>query len=178
MAMVTQDNKALVNRYIDEVFNNRNLAAIDEFLSPDLVDHTLPPSLPQNIVGTKQAVIMFLNAFPDLRITVDEAIAEGDRVAVRYTSHGTQRGSFAGIPPMGREITVQSYISARIADGKIVEMWGLDDQVGLLRQLGVIPAMFGFVFFAGLGAGIGLSVLLGKVFTSIANTRSTRTNVA
>lgn len=160
--MIAQDNKALVHHFVEEVFNQRNLAVIDEFLAPHLVDHTLPPNLPQNIEGAKQGIRMFLKAFPDLQITIDEMIAEGDRVVIRYTSRGTQRGPFLVIPPLGREVAVSSYLTARIADGKIVEMWGLDDQLGTLQQLGVIPAVFGIVLLVGFGAGMGLTALLRK----------------
>lgn len=162
--MDTEDNKTLVRRFIEEVFNNRNLAAIDAFLATNLIDHTLPPNLPPTIEGTKQAISMYLKAFPDLHITIDDLVAEGDRALVRYTSRGVQRGAFAGIPPLGRQMEVSSYLTARIADGKIVEQWGLDDQLAMLQQLGIIPALLGSVFLAGLGAGMGLIVLLRKVW--------------
>ncbi|HKT37412.1 MAG TPA: ester cyclase [Ktedonobacterales bacterium] len=164
MAMVIEDNKALVRRFINEVFNERNQAAIAEFLAPNEVDHTLPPGLPPDRSGTEQGISMFLKAFPDLRITIDEMIADEDKVVIRYTSHGSQRGPFWVIPPLGREITVSSYLTCRISNGKIVEMWGLDDQLGTLQQLGVIPMLFGFTFLAGLGAGLGLGILLRKLF--------------
>lgn len=162
--MDTEDNKTLVRRFIEEVFNNRNLAAIDEFLATNLIDHTLPPNLPPTIEGTKQAIGMYLKAFPDLHITIDDLVAEGDRALVRYTSRGVQRGAFAGIPSLGRRMEVSSYLTARIADGRIVEQWGLDDQLAMLQQLGMIPALLGSVFLAGLGAGMGLIVLLRKVW--------------
>lgn len=159
-AMIAEDNKVLTRRFYDEVFNQKNLAAIDEFLAPDQVDHTLPPNLPANTTGTKQAIGWFLRAFPDLHITIDDLIADGDKVAVRFTSRGTQRGRFWGLPPTGRSVTISSYLIARIAHGKIVEQWGLDDQLGMLGQLGVIPALLGVVFLAGLGAGVGLTLLV------------------
>ncbi|MGZ3598475.1 MAG: ester cyclase [Ktedonobacterales bacterium] len=159
------DNKDLVCGFIEEVFNKRNVAAIDDFVAADQVDHTLPPNLPANTSGTKQAIDMFVRAFPDLHVTIDDVIAAGDRVAVRFTSHGTQRGAFAGLPATGQEVTVPSYLIARIADGKIVEQWGLDDRLGMLQQLGIIPALFGVVFLAGLGAGAGLMALVRKVRT-------------
>jgi predicted ester cyclase len=105
---------------------------------------------------------MYLRAFPDMHLTIDDAIAEGDRVAVRFTSRGTHRGAFGPIPPTGRRVTIASYLVARIADGKIAEQWGLDDQLGMLRQLGVIPAVFACVFLAGLGTGVGLMALARK----------------
>lgn len=158
--MVAEDNKALVRRFAEDVFNKRNLAAIDDIVAPDQIDHTLPPNMPATTVGTKQAIDMYLKAFPDLHITIDDMIAEGDKVAVRFTSRGIQRGTFAGLPPTGRRMTVSSFLIARIADGKIVEQWGLDDQLGMLRQLGIIPAMFGAVLLVGFGAGMALLALV------------------
>jgi steroid delta-isomerase-like uncharacterized protein len=161
--MSTEDNKTLMGRFIEEVFNQKNLAAIDEFIAPNHVDHTLPPFLPTTPEGTKRAIGIFLTAFPDVHLTVEDMIAEGDKVVTRYTSRGTQKGAFMGVPPTGKQMTVSSIIIAQITDGKIVEEWGLDDQMGMLQQLGVIPALFGFVFLAGLGAGMGLLALLRKV---------------
>lgn len=158
--MTSEDNKTLVRDYVENVFNQRRLAAVETFLAPDHVDHTLPPNLPTDIIGTKTAIAMYLGAIPDLHVTVEDMVAEADRVALRYTSHGTQRGPLGPIPATGRRVNVSSYLIARIADGKIVEMWGLDDQLGLLQQLGVIPALIVVFFLAGLGAGVGLTALL------------------
>jgi predicted ester cyclase len=161
--MSTEDNKALMRRFLEEVFNKQNPAAIDEFISPNHVDHTLPPFLPTTPEGTKRAIGMFLTAFPDVQLTVEDMIAEGDKVVTRYTSRGTQKGAFMAIPPTGKQMMVSSIIIARFADGKIVEEWGLDDQVGMLQQLGLIPILFGVVFLSGLAAGMGLIVLLRKI---------------
>jgi steroid delta-isomerase-like uncharacterized protein len=161
--MSTEDNKALMRRFVEEVFNKKNLAAIDEFIAPNHVDHTLPAFLPTTPEGTKRAIGMYLKAFPDLHLTVEDMIAEGDKVVIRFTSRGTQQRAFMGIPPTGKQVTISSIVIARIADGKIVEQWGLDDQMGMLQQLGVIPALFGFTFLAGLVTGMGLIVLLRKV---------------
>jgi steroid delta-isomerase-like uncharacterized protein len=159
----TEDNKTLMHRFFEEVFNKKNLAAIDEFIAPNQVDHTLPSSLPGTREGTKRAIGMYLAAFPDLHLTVEDMVAEDDRVITRFTSRGTQKRAFVGIPPTGRQVTVKTIVIARIAEGKIVEQWGLDDQLGMLQQLGVIPALFGVVFLAGLAAGMGLIALLRKV---------------
>ncbi len=162
--MSAEENKVLMSRFLEEVFNKKNLAAIDEFIAPNQVDHTLPPFLPTTPEGTKRAIDMFLKAFPDVHLTVEDMIAEGDKVVTRYTSHGSQKGAFMGIPPTGKQMTVSSIVIARIVDGKIVEEWGLDDQMGMLQQLGIIPILFGLAFLAGLGGGMGLMALLRKVF--------------
>lgn len=158
--MIAEDNKALVRRYVEEVFNQRHLAAVETFIAAEDVDHTLPPNLPTNLAGTKTAIALFLRAIPDLRISIEDVVAEGDRVAIRYTSRGTQRGPFGPLPATGRRVMISSYLIARIADGKIVEMWGLDDQLGLLQQLGVLPALVAIIFLAGIGVGAGLAALL------------------
>lgn len=163
MATTMEDNKALMRRYDEEVFARKNLAAIDEFISPDHVDHTLPPGLPTGREGTRQAIDMYLKAFPDLSLTVDDMIAEGDKVVTRYTTHGTNRGPLGPIPPTGRRVSVSSVNVARIADGKIVEEWGIDDRLSMLQQLGVIQMVLGSVFLAGLAVGAGLAALLGRV---------------
>ncbi len=162
--MSIEENKVIMSRFLEEVFNKKNLAAIDAFIAPNQVDHTLPPFLPTTPEGTKRAIDLFLKAFPDVHLTVEDMIAEGDKVVTRYTSRGTQRGAFMGIPPTGKQMTVSSIIVARFANGKIVEEWGLDDQMGMLQQLGIIPALFGLVFLAGLGTGMGLIALLRKIF--------------
>jgi steroid delta-isomerase-like uncharacterized protein len=139
--MSTEENKALIRRFYEEVFNNRNLAALDAFYAPDHIDHTLPPGLPIGPEGTKQAIAIMLEGFPDLRITIEDMIAEGDKVVIRFTTHGTQQGTLGGIPPTSKQVAVSTIEITRIAGGKIVEDWGLDDRLGMLQQLGLVPAM-------------------------------------
>ncbi len=139
--MSTEENKALIRRFYEEVFNKRNLAALDDFYAPDHVDHTLPPGLPAGPEGTRQAIAMTLAGFPDLRITIEDMIAEGDKVVIRFTMHGTQQGMFGNLSPTGKQVAVSTIEITRIADGKIVEDWGLDDRLGMLQQLGLVPAM-------------------------------------
>ena len=139
--MSTEENKALIRRFYEEVFNKRNLAALDDFYAPDHIDHTLPPGLPVSPEGTKQAIATMLEGFPDLRITIEDMIAEGDKVVTRFTTHGTQQGMLGGIPPTGKQVAVPTIEITRIAGGKIVEDWGLDDRQGMLQQLGLVPAM-------------------------------------
>jgi predicted ester cyclase len=139
--MSTEENKTLIRRFYEEVFNKRNLAALDDFYAPEHVDHTLPPGLPVGPEGTKLAIATMLEGFPDLHITLEDMIAEGDKVVIRFTTHGTQQGTLGGISPTGKQVAVSTIEIARIADGKIVEDWGLDDRLGMLQQLGLVPAM-------------------------------------
>jgi predicted ester cyclase len=160
--MSVEDNKALLRRFNEEVFNKRNLASVDALIASNQIDHSLPPGLPRTREGTRQAISMTLMAFPDLNFVVEDIIAEGDKVVTRYTTRGTQRGSLGRFPPTGRQVAVPGIVIARIADGKIVEQWGLDDRLDMLQQLGVIPALFGFVLLTGLLAGMGLTFFLRK----------------
>src|SRR5579863_1066568 len=139
--MSTEQNKALVRRFYDEVFNKKNLAAIDDFLAPHIIEHSLPPGLPGGIEGSRQFIGMYLTAFPDLHVTAEDMIAEGDKVASRLTMRGTHRGEFMGIPPKGKQVTITGIQIPRVASGKIAENWINLDALGMLQQLGVIPTM-------------------------------------
>ncbi len=139
--MSTEENKNLIRRFYEEVFNEKHLAALDAFYAPDHVDHTLPPGLPTSPDGTRQAIAMTLAALPDLHITIEDMIAEGDKVVTRFTTHGTQQGAFGSIPPTGKRVAITTIEITRVADGKIVEDWGLDDRLGMLQQLGLVPAL-------------------------------------
>jgi len=135
----TEANKASVRRFYYEVFNKKNRAAIDEFIAPNHVDHAAPPGLPGGIEGAKQTLTMYLTAFPDLHFTVEDLIAEGDKVVARITARGTQQGAFMGIPPTGKQVTVTVIDINRIVGDKSVEHWLEMDTLGLLQQLGVVP---------------------------------------
>jgi predicted ester cyclase len=138
--MSTEENKALVRRFYEEVLNQKNTAAIDQIFDPNFVDHALPPGLPGGIEGTKQFFGIVLTAFPDLHFTVEDMIAEGDKVVARHAGSGTQQGVFLGIPPTGKHVTVTGIDIMRITGGKFVEHWDAVDNLGLLQQLGVVPA--------------------------------------
>ncbi len=138
--MTTEANKASARRFVDEVVNRGNLALIDELLAPDFIDHSAPPGVPPNREGAKSFFAMLRGAFPDLHSTVDDQIAEGDKVAQRITAHGTMKGEFAGMPPSGKSATWQSIHILRFANGKTVEHWAVQDQLGMLQQLGFAEA--------------------------------------
>ncbi len=137
--MSTEENKALTRRLIEEAFNKRNLGMIDEFASPNAVDHAAPPGTPPGPEGFKQMPGMFLNAFPDLNITIEDMIAEGDKVVGRFAFRGTHRGEFMGIAPTGKQVNVTGIEINRIVDGKFVEHWENFDELGMMQQLGVVP---------------------------------------
>jgi steroid delta-isomerase-like uncharacterized protein len=139
--MSTEENKALVRRFYDEVHNKQNRAAVDDFIDPNIVDHATPPGLPGGIEGARQFTGMLLTAFPDHQVTVEYMIAEGDKVVARLTVRGTHQGAFLGIPPTGRRWTFTAIDIIRIAGGKIVEHWNNYDALGLMQQLGVVPSM-------------------------------------
>lgn len=137
--MSTEQNKALVHRFYEEVFNNKNLAIIGDFLDAQIIEHNLPPGLPGGIEGSRQFINMYLAAFADLRLTVEDLIAEGDRVTVRFTLRGTHTGELMGLPPTGKQVTMTGIQIVRATDGKITENWINTDALGLLQQLGAIP---------------------------------------
>ncbi len=137
--MSAQENKALVRRFVDEVQSGGNIDAIDELCSPEFVNHSAPPGVPSNCEGVKQVTAMFRQAFPDSYFTVEDMIAEGDKVATRKTFRGTHQGQFMGIPPTGRRVSIGLIDIVRIADGRVVEHWSMGDNLGMMQQLGVIP---------------------------------------
>ena len=137
--MLTEDNKALMHRAY-AALNQKNLAVLDEVYAPDLVVHIVSTTI-QGLEAFKQGLSLFLTAFPDARFTIEDMIAEGDRVVVRYTFRGTHTGNFMGIAPTGKQVTQTGITINRFANGKAVELWGNVDDLGLLQQLGAIPPM-------------------------------------
>ena len=139
--MTTDANKASARRFIDEVVNRGNVAVVDELAGPNYVDHAAPPGMPPTAEGQKEFVTIFRAAFPDLHYTIDDMIAEGDRLVQRVTAHGTMKGDFLGMPASGKEATWSEIHIVRFDDdGKAVEHWGVVDQLGMLAQLGFAQA--------------------------------------
>jgi len=137
--MSTEDNKAHVRRGFEAV-NQKNLAVFDELLTPDVVFHSASTTM-QGLEAYKQLLSVYLTAFPDLQFTIEDMIAEGDTVVVRYTTRGTHQGNFRGIPPTGKQVSGTGMFIDRLVNGKAVEQWINGDDLGLLQQLGVIPSM-------------------------------------
>ena len=139
--MSTEQNKALVRQMMEEVFNRGDLSRADDFLAPDFVEREeLPPGVPPGREGVKQLTAMLHSAFPDFKVTIDDLVAESDKVVIRQTWRGTHKGGFMGIPPTGRSVSFGVIDIIRIAGGKGVEHWGLMDSMSLMQQLGAIPA--------------------------------------
>ena len=137
--MSTQDNKAVVRRFYEEVVNRKNRAALAEVFDPNLVDHFAPPGTPGGLEGASQTLNMFLTAFPDLHFTIEDLIAEEDRVVARVSMSGTQQGAFMGIPPTGKHVTITGIDINLFVGGKSVEHWVEMDRLGMMQQLGVLP---------------------------------------
>lgn len=138
--MSAEENKAIVRRVNDEVWNEAKLDVIDELISADLVATVVgAPEQIRGPQGFREFVVMYRQAFPDLRITVDEQIAEGETVVTRWTATGTHEGELMGMPATGKQATTAGININRVSGGKLVEGWGLFDQLGLLQQLGAVP---------------------------------------
>ncbi len=137
--MSHEKNKAAVRRWIDEVFNKGNLTVVDELVDPDWVDHNPVPDQKPGIEGAKQAVRLYRTGFPDMVCTIDEQLADGDKVVTRFTVRATHRGEYMGTAPSGRRIDVKGITIDRFAHGKAIETWTEFDALGMLQQIGAIP---------------------------------------
>jgi steroid delta-isomerase-like uncharacterized protein len=136
--MSTEENKTLVRRFEEEVWNGRNPSLVDEFFAAGHVFRAAgSPSLDRE--GHRQMIAHFQDAFPDGRNTSEELLAEGDKVVQRWTFRGTHQGAFQGIPPTGKPVTLTGISIWRVDGGTIVESWHELDTLGLMQQLGVIP---------------------------------------
>jgi steroid delta-isomerase-like uncharacterized protein len=135
----TKDNKAIVRRFVDEVWSKGNMAVADEVVAANVVDHNPIPGQAAGVEGIKQVVATFRRAFPDAQFRSEDMIAEGDKVVTRWTGRGTHKGEFADIPATGRAIVMTGIDIFRVANGKIVERWANQDDLGMMKQLGVIP---------------------------------------
>ncbi|MDH5689938.1 MAG: ester cyclase [Candidatus Bathyarchaeota archaeon] len=131
--MSLEENKAIVRRFI-EAYNNRNLDVFDDLLAPDYFDHTSKVG-PE---GLKQLMNMAFKAFPDFHETIEDIIAEGEKVWVRITFTGTHTGEWMGIPPTGKKVTTEMVDIFRIIDGKLVEYRDVNNNLDFLKKLGII----------------------------------------
>ena len=134
-------NKSIVKRVPEEITSQGRLELIDELFAPDFVDHAYVPALglSPGREGIKQFITMLRTGFPDIDIKVQDALADGDKVVVRNLAKGTHRGEFMGIAPTGKEAIWTEIHIVRLENGRIAEHWANVDQLGIMRQLGVLP---------------------------------------
>ena len=140
--MSAESNKALSRRVLEESFNAGNIDVIDELVTTDFVNHDA--ALPEPMVGpdaAKATISGYRTAFPDLRITIEEQIADDQGVATRWSAKGTHEGDLMGMAPTGKQATVTGITIDRIVDGRIAESWTNWDTLGMLQQLGVVPVL-------------------------------------
>lgn len=133
--MSTEQNRAILRRRVEEIWNQGNFAVIDDLIAADFVSNGQAIGRE----GFRQFVSTVRTAFPDLQFTVEDIVTEGDKVCVRYVGRGTQQGEFAGLPASGKPVQFTGIDIFRIADGQMAEEWLMYDQLGLLQQLGAIP---------------------------------------
>ncbi|GAC1343309.1 MAG: ester cyclase [Ktedonobacteraceae bacterium] len=139
--MSTETNKAHFRRLYEEMFNKGDLAIVDDLVAPDCINYEVPPGMNnRGPESARQVVMMLRTAFPDLHFTIEDLVAEGDTVAGRVTMSGTHLGPFQGIPATGRSFEQAQTHFVRFREGKAIEHRAVRDDLGMMRQLGVIPA--------------------------------------
>lgn len=136
--MSAEENKEIVRRFFEEGPSKGNLNVADELLSPDFILHVPLPSSP-GIEGINEVITACRAAFEHLNVTIEDMVAEGNNVAARFTARGIHKGNFMGLPATGKPITMTGIEIFRIKDGKIAELWGEANLLGLMQQLGIIP---------------------------------------
>jgi steroid delta-isomerase-like uncharacterized protein len=140
---MSEENKSIIRRFVEEVWNRGNLSLADQLLSTNYSHHdNTTPDFGIGPENEKKRVNLYRTAFPDLRFTIEDMIAEGETVTCRWNCHGTHRGPLSGIAPTGKTITTSGITINRLAQGKIVEGWVNWDALGMLQQLDVIPVLF------------------------------------
>jgi steroid delta-isomerase-like uncharacterized protein len=135
-----EENKELVRRLIYEDINRGDREVASQIIAADFIDHTNPPGLQHGLEGHNMVVSIFHAAFSNFGFEIEEMIAEGDKVAIRVTMRGTHTGDLFGIPPTGKSVEVSGTHFLRCANGRVAEHWGTNDDMGLMQQLGVVPA--------------------------------------
>ena len=143
---MSEENKALIHRWFEEVWNKGRAEAIDEMFAEEAVAHGLAEASGQELrgpAGFKPFFQNFRDAFPDIRVIVEDTIAEGDKVATRLTLHAVHTGEFQGMLATGKQIAMAQTTIHRIRDGKITEVWVSSDDVGMMKQLGLMPSQAG-----------------------------------
>ena len=139
--MSTDQNKTIARRIVDESWTKHNPGILDGLVSNDAILHDpQTPTVVKGPQGAKSTLATYLRAFPDLKISIEREIADGDYVVQHLRASGTNTGEFNGMPATGKHTSVTGVMTSKIKDGKVIEAWSLFDNLGLLQQLGVVPA--------------------------------------
>jgi len=139
VSFMSEEKKGFERRMYEEIFNKKNMAAIEQFFATDWVCHPSLPGMPPGLEGMKQSHTLTNRAFPDMQAKLEDMLAEGDKIACRWTATGTHKGEFMGMPATNKQVTITGIHIDRIADGKIVETWNYSDMMGVVQQLGMKP---------------------------------------
>ena len=139
---MSAETKAIARRLLEEAFNGGNLDVVDELVSPEFVNHDAAlPEPTRGVEAAKASIAAYRAAFPDLRLTIEQQVGEGEFVTTRWTGTGTHQGDLMGMAATGKQSTVTGITIDRIVDGRFVESWTNWDTLGLMQQLGVVPAL-------------------------------------
>jgi predicted ester cyclase len=137
--MSLERNKLIYRNFIEEVFNHGRLDLLEVFLDPSYFNHDAPPGTPVGIEGVSQIVTVFRVAFPNMKVSIEDQIAEGDKVCSLATTRGVHKGPIFGIPPTGKTIVMTGLTMVRIVNDKLMESWVKNDMAGLMNQLQTLP---------------------------------------
>ena len=138
---MSEENKAIGRRVWEELWNQANMDAADEIFDSNFISHGQGIELPPGPEGFRKLVSIYRNAFPDVHFTIEDQIAEGDKVVTRWTSRSTHKGELMGIPATGKKTVSTGITISKFADGKVIESWNNWDRLGLMQQIGVVPEM-------------------------------------
>jgi steroid delta-isomerase-like uncharacterized protein len=136
---MSEENKALARRLFEEIWNKGKMDVADEIYDDRYVTHGHGVELPSGPAGFKQLVSIFRKAFPDIHFTIEDQIAEGDKVVTRWKNHGTHKGDLMGIPATGKEVVITGISIIHVVSGKIFEGWNNWDRMGMMQQIGGVP---------------------------------------
>ncbi len=137
--MSEAENKTIAQRFNEDIWGTGDEAALKELFAPDFVDHGALPGQTPDREGHKQILAAFRSAFPDLNVTTEDIVAEGDKVVTRWTARGTHQGELMGIPPTGKEVRIKGIDVLRIEEGRMVERWAEYNDLEVMQQLGAVP---------------------------------------
>ena len=135
---MSEQTETVVRRFLEECLTGKNMALMDELFSPEYVNNAATPDISPDLDGYKKRVGYMIEAFPDLSIEVHDLFSDGDRVAVLLTASGTHSANFLGVAPTGERASWTAIAIYRVVDGRIVERWENRDDLGMMRQLGLV----------------------------------------